>query len=104
MNEIRRVGVFSLAKVVGLLYGVFGLVIWLLMGCFFLIGVAASDTSNDASALLPVFCLLPLLYAAIGFVSGGIIGLIYNAVASRLGGIEVELVSTREPGIDTGTG
>jgi hypothetical protein len=35
--------------------------------------------------------LIPVVYACIGFVTGAIAGLVYNLVASWLGGIELEL-------------
>jgi hypothetical protein len=35
--------------------------------------------------------LVPLIYAVMGFVSGAIGALIYNLVASWIGGIEVEV-------------
>jgi hypothetical protein len=94
VTEIRRVGVLSLAKIVGLIYGLIGLVVWLFMGCFFFFGIITqpSDSTAAMAFIIPFFCLLPLFYGVIGFVAGAIIGLVYNAVAGRLGGIEIELV------------
>lgn len=96
MTEIKQVGVLSLAKIVGLIYGVIGLVVWLIMGCFLLFGIIAQPTNSPAEMMIiiPFFCFLPVLYAVIGFIAGGVIGLVYNAVAGRIGGIEVELSPT----------
>ncbi len=94
MTEISRVGVLSLAKIVGLVYAVIGLVVWLFMGCFLLFGVIAQPTDSPAEMLIivPIFCFLPVIYGVMGFVAGAVFGVVYNAVAGRLGGIEVELI------------
>ena len=98
MTEIKRVGVLSLAKIIGLLYTDIGLIIWLFMGCFMLIGLMAQAPEAPAEAMVMVgfFCLIPFFYGMMGFVGGAIIALLYNFVAGKIGGIEVELVAAGE--------
>lgn len=93
MTEIKHVGVLSLAKILGLIYGLIGLFVWLIMGCFLLLGIIAQPTDSPVEMMIivPFFCFLLVLYGVIGIIAGGVIGLVYNAVAGRLGGIEVEL-------------
>ena len=101
MTEIKRIGVLSLAKIIGLIYTVIGLIVWLFMGCFMLIGVMAQPTETPAEAMVMLcfVCIIPFFYGVMGFVGGAIIALIYNAVAGKIGGIEVELVPAGEPEI-----
>jgi len=93
MSEIKRIGVISLAKMVGLIYGIIGIVILLFMGCLLLTGTQASPTDSlEGLSSFPFFCFLPLIYAIIGIVAGAVFGLLYNAIARRFGGIELELM------------
>ena len=101
MTEIKRVGVLSLAKIIGLIYTVIGLMIWLFMGCFMLIGVMAQPTETPAEAMVMLcfVCFIPFFYGAMGFIGGAIIAALYNLVAGKIGGIEVELAPAGEPEI-----
>ena len=98
MTEIKRVGVLSLAKIIGLIYTVIGLIVWLFMGCFMLIGVMAQPTETPAAAIvmLGFVCFIPFFYGVMGFVGGAIIAAVYNLLASRIGGIEIELAPAGE--------
>lgn len=93
MTEVKKIGVFSLAKIVGVLYFVMGLLFWVLFGCFMIIGLLAEplNRQEDAAILIGMFCFLPFIYGVMGFIGGGLIGLVYNALAARIGGIELEL-------------
>ena len=101
MTEIKRVGVLSLAKIIGLLYTAIGLVVWLFMGCFMLIGVMVQPTETPAEAMMMLcfVCFMPFFYGVMGFVGGAFIALLYNLVAGKIGGIEVELVPVAEEDI-----
>jgi hypothetical protein len=41
--------------------------------------------------MLGFVCLMPFLYGVMGFVGGAIIAGVYNLVAGKIGGIEIEL-------------
>jgi hypothetical protein len=43
------------------------------------------------------FLLTPLMYALVGLISSVIVGLAYNVVASRTGGIQVDIVTQKNP-------
>lgn len=84
MKEIKRFGILSVAKIEALFMAVVGL--------FSIVGLAlARGVANPA-----VFVLVPLTYAAIGFVLGAVTALLYNIFARYVGGIKIELT-----GLDT---
>lgn len=102
MHRIKSVGILSCAKMLGVLYGCMGL----LFIPFALIGGLASMATHQASgangavtaisgAVLLAFGLLaPFLYGGLGFVFGAIGAWVYNLIAMRLGGIEIQLEAT----------
>jgi hypothetical protein len=99
---IRRVGVLSLGKVLGVLYALLGLIVGALFAIVSLLGAAvgaADSQASDAFAGL-LFSVgsvifLPIFYGILGFVFGLIGALLYNGIARLIGGIEIELEETR---------
>jgi hypothetical protein len=93
MHILKSVGVMSVAKLMGLLYGCMGLIfapLFLMMG--FVGSFAGSDKIPLAGAFGVVLAILmPLLYGAMGFVTGAISALLYNVLARWVGGFELEL-------------
>jgi hypothetical protein len=93
MQRIRSVGVLSCAKMLGIIYGCMGL----LFIPIALIGGLASMVSQQpnsavsGAAMLAFGIFAPFLYGGMGFVFGAIGAWIYNLIAKRLGGIEIEL-------------
>jgi len=99
MVEIRRVGVVSLALMMGLISGAYGLLIGLIFACFMVVGFAGmAATFEDLTGFgggilfgaLYVIC-IPILNFVVGFIAGAIAGLLYNFAAGIGGGIKVEL-------------
>jgi hypothetical protein len=102
MQRIKSVGVLSCAKMLGVLYGCMGLLFIPLA----LVGGLASIATQQASGangavgaisgavLMVLGILAPFLYGAMGFVFGAIGAWIYNLIAQRLGGIEIQLEAT----------
>lgn len=93
MHRVKSVGVLSVAKIMGAIYAVLGLVLmpfFLLMG---MIGSLAGGRENPLGALgaLALGIMAPILYGGIGFIGGAIMALLYNLMAKWLGGIEVEV-------------
>ena len=92
MHIIKSIEVFSLAKIMGLVYACLGLLfapLFLLMG---LMGSAMGQHSPLAGVVGVVFAIfMPVLYGIIGFISGLIGALLYNLFARWVGGIELEL-------------
>jgi hypothetical protein len=97
MHIIKSVGVLSVAKILGLLYGCMGLIIAPL---FLMMGLMGSALSQQNSPLAGIFgvgfgigiaVLAPVLYGAMGFVMGAIGALLYNLFAKWVGGFELEM-------------
>lgn len=98
---IRRFGVFSVAKMYGLLMFIFGLIFGVLYGLFFIIFGAAMSAmgSRDATAGgvssvvigIAMMIGIPLMYGFLGFIMGAIGALVYNALSGVIGGVKFEL-------------
>jgi hypothetical protein len=96
MVQIKRIGVKQTAKVLAVFYFLISLVFVLPMAVFTLfIGTLGGQKSGLSGATFGglFLLLMPLVYAAIGFVMAAITAVIYNAIAKRVGGIEIELDS-----------
>ena len=99
---IRRVGVLSLVKELGILYALLVLIVRPLFAMVSLSGAAVGAANSqpfDAFARLlfdvgSVF-FLPIFYGILGFVFGSIGALLYNGIARLIRGIEIELEETR---------
>lgn len=100
MVKIEKIGVSSAAKIYGLTLGILGFVI----GIFYAILLTAfsgllgnsfpiSGTSGIGIIMVIVF---PILYGIIGFIIGALGAFIYNFVASKIGGLEIELSNEDE--------
>jgi len=89
MKKITRINPKSLAKVFGALYAIMGFIGGLI---FALIGIvtAASGQMGGLFGLVSLL-LLPLLYGMMGLVFGYITALLYNLIAKKIGGVEIEL-------------
>jgi hypothetical protein len=98
--EIRGIEVLSLAKMLGAIY----LVLGLLFGIVFalvstLAGIAGSATADEGRMLGFLFgigavIVLPVFYGAIGFVGGVLIAALYNLFAGLVGGIRLTVTTT----------
>lgn len=94
MAKLKRVGVFSLGKVMGMAGLLIGLLAAVFYGGLLLLGSSLGPPKNQ-SALLGLgslfVVLLPLIYAAMSFVGGVIHAIVINVVLGLSGGLEVEL-------------
>ena len=102
---VRRVGVFSLAKMQGLIMFVVGLIIGVIYGLAFMaLGATMSSLGpRDSAAMggissivigLILMIAIPIFYGIIGFIGGAIGGFVYNIAAGIVGGIKLDLEST----------
>ena len=97
---IRRVGLLSLVKALGILYALLVLIVRPLVAMVSLLGAAGGAANSqpfDAFARLLFdvgsVIFLPIFYGLLGF---GLIGaLLYNGIARLIRGIEIELEETR---------
>jgi len=97
---LKHVGVLSVGKVSGMLYGLLGLIIGIIFALFSLLGVGIAITqTGDSTALFGALfgvgavILMPLFYGIMGFIMGVIMAALYNLVAGWVGGIELHLES-----------
>lgn len=97
MHIIKSVGVLSVAKIMGMIYGCMGLIF---APMFLLIGLMGSALGQRNSPLAGIFgvgfgvgfaVLMPVFYGALGFIAGLIGALLYNLFARWVGGFELEL-------------
>ena|SRR5690348_3707441 len=104
---IRRFGVISVAKMYALLMFIFGLIFGVLYGLMLIVfgaAMSAMGPSRDSAAggvgtvVMGVGMMigLPLFYGVLGFISGAIGALIYNAVAGIIGGIKFDLEGVQQ--------
>jgi len=84
MHEIKAIGVLQTAKVIGSLY----LVVAASVG--FIVGVAMLFRGHAGRALFVIF-VVPILYGVGSFLVTAVMCWVYNLVAARLGGVELEL-------------
>lgn len=97
MQVVKRIGVGSAAKVYGLTLGLLGIFVGIIYALMFSLigglgdGLPLSDSGGLGIAMLII---VPILYGVIGFVIGALGAVIYNFVAKKFGGLEIELSET----------
>ena len=89
--KIKRVSPLSLAKITGVLLAAFGF-----FSGLFMIGFAFGNLNNvNAAERIFVFLFAivgaPLIYGACGFIMGFVQAELFNFVAKRIGGLEIEV-------------
>lgn len=87
MKQIKKVGVVQTAKVMAVLYLIGSTIIFVpvtIVGFFW-----GLDKVKGVQALF--FLLMPLVYCALGFIGISAVGLLYNFVASKIGGVSLEI-------------
>ena len=89
MQKVKKIGVLSLAKLLGLLYAIFGLIIGALFAVLPLFGLNVDETGLFFGARSII--IFPILYSVMGLVGGLITAFFYNLVAKWIGGLEVEI-------------
>ena len=95
---IKRVGPFSLAKILGIIYAVFGFIVGIFFSFFVLMGMVLGSVIKDSPEPIVGVILgfgsvvaFPIFYGIIGFIAGLITAGIYNIISRWVGGIEVDL-------------
>ena len=99
--QVKRVGVFSYAKITAVTMAAFGLIFGVIYGLIFMVvggammaGGGRGSTGAGASSLaigLIMMIAIPIFYGFLGFVAGALGGVIYNVASGFVGGIELEL-------------
>jgi len=93
MYIVKSVGVWSIARIMGLVYGCLGLIFAPLFLLFGLLGSIAGQNKTPFAGIFGIAfaIMMPIMYGVIGFVSGAIGGLLYNVFAKLVGGFELDL-------------
>lgn len=90
MKTIKRIDPKSTAKLFGLMYAIFGFILGVIASLMSLIVTAESpDVPGLAFGVLS-FLILPILYGALGWISGRIMSWFYNILSKKIGGIKIE--------------
>jgi len=101
IQQVRSIGVVSVAKVLAIMYGILGFLIGAFVSLLFLFVSLASPSARLRPAMgggvmgivigFGSIIFFPIFYAVIGAVFGLISSGLYNFIASRIGGIEIEI-------------
>jgi hypothetical protein len=97
MRKVKKIGVLSAAKIQGTIMACISLLFvpFILLAAL-LGGLASMGDRNPFGAVgvvggIVLACLIPVFYFVVGFIGGAISAFVYNLVAGRLGGLEIEL-------------
>jgi len=93
MQEVKRIGVMSAAKLMALAGVLFGLIVGVLIAVFSSAIPGAAEVPGGfiyGLGLLSII-IFPIFYGVIYFISGALGALIYNLLAGWIGGIKIEL-------------
>jgi len=93
MHVIKSVGVFSVAKASGAIYGGIGLIVMPFLALISFVSFASGHNPFGALSGLAVAVIVPIFYGLVGFIGGALGAFVYNLVAKWLGGIEIRLES-----------
>ena len=105
---IKRFGVFSVAKIYGLLSFIIGLIVGVLYGLFLILFGAAMSAmapggdqalaGGVSTVVLGIIMMIafPIMYGLMGFIGGAISAVVYNVSAGMIGGIKFELESVQQ--------
>lgn len=87
--RLKSIGVMSLGKVLGILYGGLGFIFG---GIFSIISLFAAAAGGNSEMFFGVAAVIiaPFLYGFMGFIGGLITAWLYNLIAGWTGGIEME--------------
>jgi hypothetical protein len=94
---VRRIGVWSVAKMYATVSASMGLLIGLLLACASLVGAGfASQNGSMPPGMAAMFgvgaaVMLPIMYGVLGLIVGAIGAALYNLFAGMVGGVEVDM-------------
>lgn len=91
---VRRVGVWSVARVYGALSGAMGLIFGFFLALLSLVGAGMGNDDLPAFAAgalgIGAIIVLPIFYGCLGVIAGAVGALLYNLFAGMVGGIEIQ--------------
>ncbi|MEK6937362.1 MAG: hypothetical protein AABW58_04805 [Nanoarchaeota archaeon] len=88
---LKKIGVMSLAKVYGSLMAVTGFLLGLFLALFSILIPNVSGTGSFYGPMgVWAVIWLPIFYGLLGFVAGAFSAGVYNLIAKRVGGLELD--------------
>ena len=88
MKEIKKIEILPIAKILGIM----GLIVGVLIDLVLIIAGLIQGTSISELFASPVLMITPILsYGIIWFLAGLLFGWVYNWLAKKMGGIKLEL-------------
>ena len=93
MAKLKKIRIFSLAKLQSILFSYVGLLCGILYSFGGFIYDLAITGSLNLGTALAFFALIgmPLLFASLGFVAGLILAVLYNLFSGWFGGVDIDL-------------
>lgn len=91
---LTRIGVLKISLISGIIYMILGLI----LAPFILISMAVGGDSMSIFAIFLAIIIIPVFYGILGFVMSAIAVGLFNFVAPRIGGVEME-IETRGSGV-----
>jgi hypothetical protein len=94
---VNRIGAVSLAKIAGILYALVGLLFGAVLSLLAMAGALGGAQDAGQGALFGAIfgagaiVLFPVFYGVLGFVTVLIMALLYNGIASIVGGVEIDV-------------
>jgi len=90
MTELKKVGVFSAAKISAILMAIFGLIGAIII---LILGAAIAPVVESLGLVefgIAAVIIVPIMYGIIGFLLGAVGAFFYNLIAGWIGGIKME--------------
>ena len=92
MKTIKNFGVLSVGKMLGVLYVVLGLIIGAIYGGIgLLMLMLGGEGAASGIMFISMAIFMPIVYGIMGFVFGLLMAWLYNVLAGKIGGIQVEV-------------
>jgi hypothetical protein len=97
---VRRIGVISMAKIMGVIYSMIGLIVGTVFSLIAVTGEAVGSPVGGSSGLsetmmgIGAIILFPIVCGVAGFVLGLLSGAIYNLAVRIIGGVAIEGVQS----------
>jgi hypothetical protein len=91
---LTKIGMFSLAKITGVIYALMGFIFGALITLTSLLGGSMMGNEGVFPGMIlgaGAIIALPIFYGIIGFIGGIITALIFNIATRFLGGLEIEV-------------